>query len=1014
MKKPAIVLLLLLITLHSFTQKIKSYEYWVDDDVSAKVVTAITPVKNLHLQQALAVTQASYGLHVFNIRFADTTNTWSSIVSQFFVKNPSTNSANRQIVGYEYWFDDVFTATTYQQVDPSAQLHMAENLNLNALSYGMHVLNIRFKDDMGSWSSVISQFFVYNPPTNSANRQIVGYEYWTDNLITAKTYQQVAPSSQFHLTGNLSLNSVSYGFHVINIRFKDDVGNWSGLITQFFTRDGTPVILPNKTVSYRFWFDNDPATLETFSLPEPTVIYNLADTIETPFLTVGSHTFNYQFKDSNHVLSSIRTDTFSVTSCLPHGGRIITGATDVCVGQAGIVYSIRKIKNASGYSWTVPVGASIVTGANTHSVTVDFSMAAASGNVTVFATNPCGTGTTMIFPVTVHQLPQPTLTGEDTVCSGTSGLVYITETGKSNYAWAVSPGNSITTGGTPASPTATVSWSSPGPQWIRVNYSNEFGCRNTTDTQFDLFVKQSPVPSISGLNSLCIGTENVVYTTQTGMTNYSWSISAGGTIMTGGSATDNMVTVTWNTTGAKWVKVNYHNQSGCPAITPAQYNVVVNALPVPTLSGSSNACLTTPVSYSTQSGMTNYTWLVSPGGTVLNGGTPSSYFTTINWTTLGPKSVSVNYTNSNGCTAPAATVRNLSVYALPVPVITGTPVVCKNTAGNQYSTETGMTGYTWTVSPGGTIVGSSSSSFVNVTWNNAGNQYVRVNYANANGCRATSATQFNVTVNPFPAAAGSVTGPAEVIQGQSGAGYSVGAIAQATGYTWSLPQGATIVAGNNTASVVVDFSESAISGNVSVHGTNGCGSGEESPILGVQVIPTALSLENVEVNNGQARCYNAVQTIYVAGSGTTFVVQNGGSATMIAGQNILYRPAIMVVSGGYMHGYITTTGQYCGAQPPPLMAAIAGQGESMPMVAGSMFRVFPNPTTGSFTLVRTDLGFLDNVGVIIYNMQGEKLLTCDLQAEPNHAFSLANRPPGIYILHILNGSKAEMVKIIRL
>jgi len=46
-----------------------------------------------------------------------------------------------------------------------------------------------------------------------------------------------------------------------------------------------------------------------------------------------------------------------------------------------------------------------------------------------------------------------------------------------------------------------------------------------------------------------------IYTTQAGMTNYLWTVSAGGTITAGGSTIDNTVTVTWTTTGAQTVSV---------------------------------------------------------------------------------------------------------------------------------------------------------------------------------------------------------------------------------------------------------------------------------------------------------------------------------------------------------------------------------------------------------------------------------------------------------------------------
>ena len=69
-----------------------------------------------------------------------------------------------------------------------------------------------------------------------------------------------------------------------------------------------------------------------------------------------------------------------------------------------------------------------------------------------------------------------------------------------------------------------------------------------------------------------------VYTTETGKINYAWTIT-GGTITSGGTATDNTATVTWNVAGTKSITVNYSDPGGCGAATPTVYNVTVNPQP---------------------------------------------------------------------------------------------------------------------------------------------------------------------------------------------------------------------------------------------------------------------------------------------------------------------------------------------------------------------------------------------------------------------------------------------------
>ena len=52
-----------------------------------------------------------------------------------------------------------------------------------------------------------------------------------------------------------------------------------------------------------------------------------------------------------------------------------------------------------------------------------------------------------VLAVTVNALPVPTITGPAPACVGTTGNVYTTESGMTNYTWTVSGGGSVTAGG---------------------------------------------------------------------------------------------------------------------------------------------------------------------------------------------------------------------------------------------------------------------------------------------------------------------------------------------------------------------------------------------------------------------------------------------------------------------------------------------------------------------------------------------------------------------------------------
>jgi hypothetical protein len=194
------------------------------------------------------------------------------------------------------------------------------------------------------------------------------------------------------------------------------------------------------------------------------------------------------------------------------------------------------------------------------------------------------TGPTITFQITVTPIPAPTIAGSESVCAGSTGVVYTTEPGYSTYQWTISYNGIITSGIN--TNTVTVNWPTAGSRYIAVNYTNSGGCSATEPTYKPVTVLSLPVPMISGPEEVCQGRTGVNYTTQPGNSNYVWNVSAGGTITAG--AGTNSISVSWNTSGNQSVSVNYANALGCNAVNPTVYNVTINpkpATPVITVNG---------------------------------------------------------------------------------------------------------------------------------------------------------------------------------------------------------------------------------------------------------------------------------------------------------------------------------------------------------------------------------------------------------------------------------------------
>ena len=703
-------------------------------------------------------------------------------------------------------------------------------------------------------------------------------------------------------------------------------------------------------------------------------------------------TYHFRVRGVNVAGTSNGNDLTFFTVCNTAGpAGTITGPAQVCNGGSGYIYSVATITNASGYNWTIPFGASITAGANTNTITVSYSNPSFSGNMYVYGIGCAGNGSPSNMVVNVNAAATPTLTGPGTACAGSTGNVYTTQAGMTNYVWTVSAGGTVTQGiGTNS---ITVTWNSAGTQCVTVNYNNAAGCAGLSPASFCTTVNALPVPTIAGNANPCTALNNV-YTTQTGMTNYSWTVSAGG-VITGGNGTSS-ATVVWNTAGAQNVYVTYTNANGCTNSIPASYAVTVKQGPTPTITGTGALCVNSGYyAYTTQAGMTGYVWSVSAGGTLNFGqGTNTA---TVSWSASGPQSVSVNYTNANGCAAAAPGTMAVNVTDMPGPAgtITGPATVCEGGTNYVYSVASipNTHSYMWTVPAGATIVSGLYSNSITVNYAlgaSSGNITVYGNSVCGNG--ATSPA-YPVTVNYKPAAAGTIIGPNALCQGSSGINYSISAIPGATGYVWVVPAGATIVAGTNTNNITVDFSMSAVSGDITVYGTNACGSGTISPALALTILITPQTPVITNVGATLTSDAPAGNQWYFEGT----LIPGATDQTYIATQN-----------GTYWD--IVTLNGCSSASSNQIQITEIGIDPNQ----GSAITIYPVPNDGRFSISITsasresfNLSVLNNLGVEVYQQTN-----ITVTGTVEKVIDLRPIPSGIYSVIIRNSKNQVIRKIL--
>ena len=193
----------------------------------------------------------------------------------------------------------------------------------------------------------------------------------------------------------------------------------------------------------------------------------------------------------------------------------------------------------------------------------------------------------------------------------------------------------------------------------------------------------TPAGPVAGVSTLCAGSSNVPYTVApiANATSYLWTLPAGGTIVAGDNT--NSIVVDYSNSSASG-DITVAGTNICGPGTSSSLAITVNPLPVPALTGQSMVCEGATGVYTTEPGMAGYIWAVSAGGTILGSGLNN---VTVSWNAAGVQSVSVNYTNANGCSSSSPSILNVTVSPIPnAAVVTAVGAVLTSSApsGNQW------------------------------------------------------------------------------------------------------------------------------------------------------------------------------------------------------------------------------------------------------------------------------------------------------------------------------------------
>lgn len=543
--------------------------------------------------------------------------------------------------------------------------------------------------------------------------------------------------------------------------------------------------------------------------------------------------------------ASSNTITTEVHPSAPATPATISGTQSQCAGLTNQTYSISDVLNATSYTWAVPSGWTITSGQNSNTLKVTTGSNGQNGDITVTASNGCGTSNAQILAVTsvsttnTITLSSAAGTNSQTKCINTAltSITYSTTGSPTGATYSGLPTgvsgafNSgtgvVTISGTPSvSGTYTYTITLTGGTCnanisgtITVTAANSITLSSAANTDAQTVCQNSSISDIT-------------YST-TGATGATFSGLPAGV---SGAFSSNVVTISGTPTAYGTFNYTITLTGGCGSVTTTGTLTVTatNSVTLSSASGtnSQTKCINTAI--------TNITYTTTGATSISSTGLPTGVTATLSSNTItisGTPSISgtFNYTITliGGCGSVTASGTITVNPTVLTPTITTSPstTICSGNTTTLTSSSAGTGTYLW----------SSGETTQSITVSSAATYTVTV--TNAGGCSATSAgTTITVTSNSVTASISGTASDYDQVSLTASGG---------TTYTWD--------AGNSPSSASNTFDESGTY-YVTVEDANGCSSTESVEVT-IKLRGLNKYGELVDTKNTQINKYGKINTV---------------------------------------------------------------------------------------------------------------------------------------------------------
>ena len=242
---------------NGLTSTLTEMEYFFDTDPGLGMATNI-PVANLSevdTSFTVNIDTLVTGLHTLYVRSLSDNGFWSFTQQHTFFKI-NGSGLSPTITAMEYFFDDDpgFGNATTLGITAAGTIDTSFTVDLTGLPTGIHTLYVRSLSDNGFWSFTQQHTFFVTQGLGGT-KEIVALEYYWDidpgygNGFPVDLSGEPMPIYTLDKAFVVSMSGLTEGLHTLNLRAKDDAGDWSFIYTQEVENDTTDGLFPEIILS---------------------------------------------------------------------------------------------------------------------------------------------------------------------------------------------------------------------------------------------------------------------------------------------------------------------------------------------------------------------------------------------------------------------------------------------------------------------------------------------------------------------------------------------------------------------------------------------------------------------------------------------------------------------------------------------------------------------------------------------------------------------------------------------